>query len=76
VTPDNDDIAKLAAVFANRVRILKLTEDEVAEEARQDHRRFVKWLAAKTEKQGSFAWFCDVFDLDAGAVRKAIAERK
>jgi len=76
MTPDNEDIARLAAVFENRVKLAKMTEDEAAEEVRLEHRRVLKWLDAKTEKQGSFLWFCDVFELDAGAVRKAIAERR
>jgi hypothetical protein len=73
---DNEELAKLAARFANRVRLLKMTEDEAAEEIRLEHRHLVQWLASKSEKVGSFVWFCDVFDHDAGAVRRAIAERK
>lgn len=73
---DKEDVAKLASIFANRVRLAKMTEDEAAKEVRLEHQRVVKWLASKSEKVGSFVWFCDIFDHEPDAVRRAIQEKK
>lgn len=72
----DEEITKLAAIFEHRQRLLKMTEDEAAEEARLEHRRAVKWYAAKGEKAGSFVWFCDVFGHEPSAVRRAIQEKR
>jgi hypothetical protein len=66
----------LAAVFASRVQLAKRTEEEAVEDAREEYRRATKWIASSAVKEGSFLWFCDEFDLDAGAVRKAIQEKR
>jgi hypothetical protein len=66
----------LAAVFAARVSLAKKTEDEAAEEARLEHRRTIAWVASASQKEQSFIWFCDEFDLDASAVRRAIEEKR
>jgi hypothetical protein len=68
------DRETLAAIFASRVSLAKKTEDYAAEEARIEHRKTIKWIASSSQKEGSFLWFCDEFDLDGGAVRRAIAE--
>lgn len=66
----------LAAVFASRVALAKKTADEAAADARVEHQRTVAWVASNSQKEASFAWFCDEFDLDAGAVRRAILEKR
>lgn len=66
----------LAAVFASRVSLAKKTEDQAAEEARLEHRRTLAWVASNSQKEQSFIWFCDEFDLDASAVRRAIEEKR
>lgn len=66
----------LAAVFASRVSLAKKTEDEAAEEARVEHRKTLLWIASNQQREKSFLWFCDEFDLDAGAVRRAITEKR
>lgn len=66
----------LAALFASRVQLVKKTEDEAAQEARLEHRKAVRWIASDTLKKYGFRWYCDEFELDPGAVRKAIDERK
>lgn len=66
----------LAAVFASRVALAKKTEDEAASDARVEHQRTVAWIASNSQKEKSFVWFCDEFDLDAGAVRRAIEEKR
>lgn len=70
------DRETLAAIFASRVSLAKRTEDEAAADARVEHQKTVKWIASPSKAEKSFLWFCDSFDLDAGAVRRAIAERK
>lgn len=66
----------LRAVFAARVALARKTEDEAATEARAEHKRTITWIASASEKEQSFLWYCDIFDLDPGAVRRAIQERK
>jgi hypothetical protein len=36
----------------------------------------MKWIAANGMKEGSFRWMCEEFDLDVGAVRRAIEEKR
>jgi hypothetical protein len=74
VEPQDREV--LAAVFASRVSLAKKTEDEAAEDARVEHRRSVAWIASSAKKEASFLWFCDYFDLDPGAVRRAIQEKR
>lgn len=66
----------LAAVFAARVSLAKKTEEEAVEQARREHAAAVAWVASNSQKEKSFVWFCDEFDLDTGAVRRAIKEKK
>ena len=72
---DRDMLDKLAAVFASRVQLAKKTEKEAVEDARKEHAVVAAWIASNSQKEKSFLWFCDIFELDAGAVRKAIMER-
>ena len=79
MTPEQDkqyDREVLAAIFASRVGLAKKTEEEAAEDGRVEHRKTLAWVNSNSEKEKSFIWFCDEFDLDAGAVRKAIQERR
>lgn len=70
------DRETLSAVFASRVSLAKRTEDEAAEDARQEHRNTLAWLLSGRKVEGSFLWFCLEFDLEASAVRRAVADRK
>lgn len=72
--PQDRDV--LAAVFASRVALAKRTEEEAAADARIEHQRCSAWIASSSQKEKSFVWFCDQFDLDAGAVRRAILEKR
>jgi hypothetical protein len=66
----------LAATFAARVRLAKLSEDEATAEAQLEWYRTQKWIVSTSMRPGSFLWFCDEFDLDASAVRRAIKEKR
>lgn len=66
----------LAAVFAARVALAKKSEDEAATDARVEHQRTLAWIDSNSQKEKSFRWYCDEFDLDAGAVRRAIQEKR
>lgn len=70
----NIDRETLAAIFTARVTMLKKTPDQAAEDARKDHASCVKWMKSNSTQEGSYLWFCDEFDLDPGAVRKAMQE--
>ena len=76
MTEEAVDKEVLAATFAARVRLAKLTEEEAAVQAREEWLKTQKWVASTSQKEGSFLWFCDEFDLDAGAVRRAIQEKR
>jgi len=65
----------LAATFASRVQLAKLTAHEAIGQAEQEWQKTQKWVASPSEKEGSFIWFCDTFELDASAVRRAIKEK-
>lgn len=65
----------LAAAFAARVQLAKKTEVQVVQESRTEWKRTQQWVKSESHKEGSFLWFCDEFDLDPGAVRRAIKER-
>jgi hypothetical protein len=73
---ESHDREVLAAVFAARVGLAKKTEEEVVTEARAEYQRTVAWCASNSQREKSFNWFCDEFDLDAGAVRRAIQEKR
>lgn len=66
----------LAAIFASRVSLAKRTEEDAVADARREWQKTQAWVKSPATKQGSFLWCCDEFDLDAGAVRRAIAERR
>lgn len=66
----------LATVFASRISLAKKTEDQAAEDAREEHRRVLAWIKSPSMKEKSFLWYCDIFDLDSGAVRRAVAAAK
>ena len=70
------DRETLAAIFACRVSLAKRTEDEAAEDARAEHRKTVAWIKSPAKGEKSFLWFCDEFDVEASAVRRAIAEKR
>ena len=70
------DRETLASIFASRVSLAKRTEDEAAKDARLEHQKTLKWVASPATREGSFLWFCDEFDLDPSAVRRAIKERR
>lgn len=76
MNPSDVDRDTLAAVFASRVSLAKRTEDQAVADARAEWTRTQAWVKSPSAKEGSFLWFCVEFELDAGAVRRAIQERK
>jgi hypothetical protein len=70
------DRQTLAAVFASRCQLAKKSEEEAAAEAVIELRKTTAWVKSSAVKEGSFLWFCDEFDLEPSAVRKAIQEKR
>lgn len=70
------DVSVLRAVFAARVQLAKETEEEAVAKCRKDWVHAQAWVKSQSQQEGSFIWFCDEFDLDASAVRRAIQERR
>jgi hypothetical protein len=66
----------LAATFAARVSLAKLTEEEAVDQAKTEWHRTQKWVLSTSMRPGSFLWYCDEFDLEVSAVRRAIKERR
>ena len=66
----------LAAIFASRVKLAKHTIEEAVAAATTDYIKTVAWIKSSRTGEGSFLWFADYFDLDAGAIRRAIKERR
>lgn len=73
---ESQDRDVMTAIFAARVSLAKKTEDEAAAEARVEHQRCLAWIASNSQKEKSFLWFCDSYDLDPSAVRRAIQEKR
>lgn len=76
MTAEQTDREVLASIFASRVSLAKMTEDEAAEASRLEHHRTLQWVKSESQKEQSFRWFCDMFDLEASAVRRAIQEKR
>jgi hypothetical protein len=72
----DSDLETLRAVFASRVQFAKKTVEEALEDARKEHRNVLDWVRSNSTKEGSFCWYCDIFDLEADAVRRAIKEKR
>lgn len=66
----------LAAIFASRIALAKKTLDQAVDDAKVEHRKAVAWLKSDSTKERSFLWYCEEFDLDPGAVRRAIGGKK
>ena len=73
---DDTDVNVLRGVFAARVQLAKMPAQEAIKQAYSEWYSAQRWVASTSNKEGSFNWFCDEFDLDAGAVRRAIKERR
>lgn len=70
------DRETLAAIFGSRVQLAKMSEEQAVELAQQEYRKTIKWVSSPSTKNGSFLWYCDVFDLEPDAVRRAIQEKR
>lgn len=70
------DRAVLEATFRSRIELAKMTELEAQTQARDEWLRTQGWIRSQSQATGSFLWFCDEFELDPSAVRRAIRERK
>lgn len=64
----------LASVFAARVSLAKKTLETVLLEATEEWQRTLKWMQSESRKEGSFLDLCDEFELDPGAVRRAVKQ--
>ena len=67
----------LAEEFAWRVLLLKLAEpDDRHRFIDKEYTKLRRWMSSSSEEVGSFIWFCDFFDHDPDAVRRAIKEKR
>lgn len=73
---EDTDREVLAAVFASRVTLAKKTEEQAAEDAIKEWKATQAWVTSRSTAEQSFLWYCDEFELDASAVRRAIQERR
>lgn len=72
--PTAADREILATVFASRVSLAKKTQAEALNDAAREWEAASTWIASNSKKEGSFLWYCCEFDLDPGAVRKALTK--
>lgn len=70
--PTAADREILATVFASRVTLAKKPLAAALEDASREWEAATTWIASNSKKEGSFLWYCCEFDLDPGAVRKAL----
>lgn len=73
---DAVDVQVLQATFAARVRLAKESREDAIALAADEWDKTQKWVASESRKAGSFLWFCDEFDLEPSAVRRAIKEKR
>ncbi len=73
---DTVDANVLRAVFAARVSLAKLTKTEAVAHAEDEWEKTQRWVESASCREGTFNWFCQEFDLDESAVRRAIRERR
>jgi hypothetical protein len=66
----------LAAIFASRVSLAKKTPEQAAADAKLEHAKVTAWIGSPSQKPKSFLWFCDSFELEPSAVRRAVAEAR
>ena len=52
------------------------TEEEYVLASRRAHKLAQEWIESQITMRGSFLWVCDVLDLEADAVRRALTEKK
>lgn len=69
---DETDVNVLRGVFAARVQLAKMPAQEAIKQAYSEWYSAQRWVASTSKKEGSFNWFCQEFDLDESAVRRAI----
>lgn len=70
------DVQILQATFAARVTLAKKGKEEAVGDAALEWERTQKWVQSESKKAGSFTWYCEEFDLDPSAVRRAIKEKR
>lgn len=70
------DVDILRGIFASRVKLAKKTREEAVADALAEWDVTQRWVKSESEKEGSFRWFCDEFDLEISAVRRAIREKR
>lgn len=70
------DIQVLTATFEARVRLAKQSREDAIKFAGEEWDRTQLWLKSESQREGSFLWFCDYFDLEPSAVKRAIREKK
>jgi hypothetical protein len=70
------DLDILRSIFASRVQLAKRTEEEAGEDAKAEWRRCQAWVKSNSAKEKSFVWFCDYFEFEPDAVRRAIVEKR
>jgi hypothetical protein len=63
-------------IYAARVRLAKMSLEEALEDRRVEWEAVRAWVDSRAEKPGSLLWFCDMFDHDVSAVRRAIREKR
>jgi hypothetical protein len=66
----------LAHTFAERMLLGKQTRAYAQEHAGLEWDAVDKWLQSESRRVGSFFWYCDEFDMDPGAVRRAVRESR
>lgn len=76
MSADSIDVQILQATFAARVQLAKQEEAEAIGAAREEWERTQRWVKSESHKDGSFLWYCEEFDLDPSAVRRAIREKR
>lgn len=70
------DADVLRPIFQARVMLAKTTEEEAIANAIIERTLVLDWIKSNSRAEKSFLWFCDYFDFEPSAVRRAIQEKR
>ena len=67
-----EDREVLAGIFAARVKLAKISDAQAAKDAVREWEDTRKWVDSSSTAVGSFIWYCEEFNQEVSAVRRAI----
>lgn len=70
-----EELRKMREWFAERALLAKMTLRQALAQTRQEWHLIQEWVASDSNAKASFNWYCEFFDMEPSAVRRAIETR-